>query len=112
MYSEFIERTKYGEKYITESMYHDYIEPAYMNAPDNITKDVLRTFVHDNKQIVEVNHMTYLYEEPHVGAKAIIKVKPGDKLDYGKCIHNKWLRVFYEDKVYWINSQYATICKK
>ena len=40
MYSEFIERTKYGEKYITESMYHDYIEPAYMNAPDNITKDV------------------------------------------------------------------------
>ena len=40
MYSDFIERTKYGEKYITESMYHDYIEPAYMNAPDNITKDV------------------------------------------------------------------------
>lgn len=40
MYSEFIERTKFGGKYITESMYHDYIEPAYLNAPDNITKDV------------------------------------------------------------------------
>ena len=39
MYSEFIERTKYGENYITESMYHDFIEPAYMNAPDSITKD-------------------------------------------------------------------------
>lgn len=39
MYSEFIERTKYGEKYITESMYHDYIEPAYMNAPDSVNKD-------------------------------------------------------------------------
>lgn len=39
MYSEFIDRTKYGEKYITESMYHDYIEPAYMAAPDNINKD-------------------------------------------------------------------------
>lgn len=79
---------------------------------DNITKNVLRTFIHDHKQTVEVNHMTYLYEEPHVGAKAVIKVKSGDKLDYGKCIHNKWLRIFYEDKIYWINSQYATICKK
>ena len=39
MYSEFIERTKYGERYIDETMYHDYIEPAYMEAPDNITKD-------------------------------------------------------------------------
>lgn len=40
MYSEFIERTKFGENYITESMYHDFIEPAYMNAPETITKDI------------------------------------------------------------------------
>lgn len=40
MYSEFIDRTSYGEKYITESMYHDYIEPAYMAAPDSINKDI------------------------------------------------------------------------
>ncbi len=39
-YSEFLGRTKYSEKYINESMYHDYIEPAYMNAPETITKDV------------------------------------------------------------------------
>lgn len=39
MYCEFIERTKYGECYITESMYHEYIEPAYMEAPDEISKD-------------------------------------------------------------------------
>lgn len=39
MYSEFIERTQYGERYITESMYHDYIEPAYMAAPEQINKD-------------------------------------------------------------------------
>lgn len=39
MYCEFIERTRYGEKYIDETMYHDYIEPAYMEAPDNVNKD-------------------------------------------------------------------------
>ena len=39
MYSEFIERTKYGTAYISESMYHDYIEPAYMAAPDSVNKD-------------------------------------------------------------------------
>ena len=39
MYCEFIERTHYGEKYITESVYHEYIEPAYMEAPDKINKD-------------------------------------------------------------------------
>lgn len=40
MYSEFLERTRYSECYITESMYHDYIEPAYMEAPEQITKDI------------------------------------------------------------------------
>lgn len=39
MYCEFIERTKYGERYIDETMYHQYIEPAYMEAPDEINKD-------------------------------------------------------------------------
>lgn len=39
MYCEFIERTKYGASYITEEMYHSYIEPAYMEAPDEINKD-------------------------------------------------------------------------
>lgn len=39
MYCEFIDRTHYGEKYITESIYHEYIEPAYMAAPDAINKD-------------------------------------------------------------------------
>lgn len=40
MYCEFIERTKYGESYITESMYHEYIEPAYMAAPETVNKDI------------------------------------------------------------------------
>lgn len=39
MYCEFIERTHFGEKYITETMYHKYIEPAYMAAPDDINKN-------------------------------------------------------------------------
>lgn len=39
MYCEFIERTKFGERYIDETMYHNYIEPAYMEAPDEINKD-------------------------------------------------------------------------
>lgn len=40
MYSEFLERTQYGENYITEPMYHKYIEPAYMDAPEQINKDI------------------------------------------------------------------------
>lgn len=40
MYCEFIERTQYGESYITKPMYHKYIEPAYMEAPEQINKDI------------------------------------------------------------------------
>lgn len=38
MYCEFIERTRFDEDYITESMYHDFIEPAYMAAPAEVNK--------------------------------------------------------------------------
>lgn len=31
MYSEFIKNTEYGETFITEAMYHEFIEPVYMN---------------------------------------------------------------------------------
>lgn len=35
MYSEFITLTGYGESYITEKFYHDFIEPVYMNGDDD-----------------------------------------------------------------------------
>ena len=31
MYSEFIKNIEYGETFITETMYHEFIEPVYMN---------------------------------------------------------------------------------
>lgn len=40
MYSEFIERTQYSEKYITFQMYTEQIEPCYMNAPEFVNKDM------------------------------------------------------------------------
>ena len=53
LYSEFIERTKFGEKYITNEMYTKFIEPAYMNAPENITKDIFcKDFYKLHKQAV------------------------------------------------------------
>lgn len=39
MYSEFIERTKYEEGYITPMDYDQYIEPVYMNQPASIDKN-------------------------------------------------------------------------
>lgn len=78
---------------------------------DSITKNVLQTYIAKNKKIVQVFNYTYLYKEPHIGAKAIIKVAPGDRLDYAKICQGKWIKVFYNNEFVWINSKYAQICQ-
>lgn len=55
MYSEFIEKTGYTETYITENEYHDFIESAYMEAPDNIDKTrFCKDFVKKHHEAVDV----------------------------------------------------------
>lgn len=39
MYSEFIERTKYEESYITPTDYDQFIEPVYMAQPASVDKN-------------------------------------------------------------------------
>lgn len=39
MYSEFIDRTKYEESYITPINYKQYIEPVYMAQPASVDKN-------------------------------------------------------------------------
>ena len=55
MYSEFIEKTGYSETYITEFEYHTFIEPAYMEAPDNIDKTrFCKDFVKKHREAVDI----------------------------------------------------------
>ena len=55
MYSEFIEKTGYSETYITDYEYHTFIEPAYMEAPDEIDKTrFCKDFVKKHHEAVDV----------------------------------------------------------
>lgn len=79
---------------------------------NNITKNVLSTYVHDNKQIIKICNVTYIYDEPHIGAIALQQVLPNEQFDYAMEVHGKWIKVFYNNnKTGWINSQRAIICK-
>ena len=86
IYSEFIERTGYGETYVTFADYSDFIEPAYMRLDidkDKFCKKFVKLYREKVSAAVElmiIGHTTAELENYICGVSDMSAVESAEKL--------------------------------
>lgn len=86
MYSEFIERTGFGETYVTFADYSDFIEPAYMRLDvdkDKFCKKFVKLYhekVSNAVELMIIGHSTSELENYICGEFSMSAVESAEKL--------------------------------